>query len=454
MTHRSLVWLSPMILVAALATGATAHPQAQTLCGPAAAIITTPQQQQSLITTIQAAPRPLGWTARRPSPRRPTIVYENGDAFVLVPLEDHMARHQKAGGGGAPLPREATPDPGSMTAMSEADLPMSLFVHNRKYLTPTRSQGGRGLCHVFAAAAMIESLCKRRLMRQGVPEEKAEIDLSEEWMGYWSMKSTGEREGNELLDGDGGFSNLDLEEVLRKPWQLEAYLPYNPISWPEEDPAVHTWCTSHYRARGVAYWECWAHVDRGDDLPLSTRHFNGFVSPDGPLPNIKVRDIVLDADHGTCLETAKQCIDDGRTACLSLAWPSSKAWNGTMLHVPPDYPFDLRDKVVNEEALTGREQAEWDDWYIAGHVVQIFGYGKRGTEAEGIWLVKNSHGLGSGFDGILYLTENFIKLSWPDVCHARLTSTTLEDLDRFAETLKASEPKAPSGEGHIKRTRE
>jgi len=75
-------------------------------------------------------------------------------------------------------------------------------------------------------------------------------------------------------------------------------------------------------------------------------------------------------------------------------------------------------------------------WYGGGHEILIVGYGKSGTDAEGIWIIKNSHGLNSGFDGYVYITENLISLSFPAVWTAELMDDTYSDLDRFAATMK------------------
>lgn len=92
-------------------------------------------------------------------------------------------------------------------------------------------------------------------------------------------------------------------------------------------------------------------------------------------------------------------------------------------------------KKVGPEALTQDEIDIWNQYYLGGHEVLLVGYGRAGTECEGIWLMKNSHGTDAGNNGIVPITESLLRLSFPGFYEADLSETTREDLDRFAATM-------------------
>ncbi len=431
-----------MVIVVALAVtcvGASAQ-QVEVRCGPAAAVITTTAQQQATVSLLQHKTIQPYTTEQRAG--RPFIVYENGQAKALIPMDDYE-REWRARGGGNMAADPTEPDPERLRDIEFDEFPMSQFVHCYGYTTPVRDQNGRGMCHAFASIALLESLAKRRLMQAGVPEHLAELDLSDEWMSWRAMKDKYERYGTRRLTDEGHFAYYDLEQVQSTAVPYEAWWPYDPESWPDvmtgAPPVPKYPAGDRFAAEGKCAWELWGHCERDKQPPQSVRDFRELLAPDGPLPRItcqKLQGISEDVDEA--LRVAKEWIAEGRPVPCSFVWPTLALANDTMslYYVADDYPFAVRDvKVGDERALTADEVATWEDYYAGGHVVLLIGYGQTGTSAEGIWMLKNSHGLDAGDHGIVYITDSLLRLSFPYITIAGLSDRSKGDLDSFAETI-------------------
>ncbi len=388
-----------MVIVVALAVtcvGASAQ-QVEVRCGPAAAVITTTAQQQATVSLLQHKTIQPYTTEQRAG--RPFIVYENGQAKALIPMDDYE-REWRARGGGNMAADPTEPDPERLRDIEFDEFPMSQFVHCYGYTTPVRDQNGRGMCHAFASIALLESLAKRRL--------------------YY-----------------------DLEQVQSTAVPYEAWWPYDPESWPDvmtgAPPVPKYPAGDRFAAEGKCAWELWGHCERDKQPPQSVRDFRELLAPDGPLPRItcqKLQGISEDVDEA--LRVAKEWIAEGRPVPCSFVWPTLALANDTMslYYVADDYPFAVRDvKVGDERALTADEVATWEDYYAGGHVVLLIGYGQTGTSAEGIWMLKNSHGLDAGDHGIVYITDSLLRLSFPYITIAGLSDRSKGDLDSFAETI-------------------
>ncbi len=421
-----------MALMAAMAMCAPCAAQAQQpLAGPAAAVITTPSQQQALATLIQPRPiQPYTFVERQ---GRPLIVYESGHEFTMIPADDYIDELKKRGTIGN-MSFEAEPDPAGLIDKDYSDMPPSSFVHVLDYLTPVRSQGRRGMCHAFAATAFLEALIKRRLMRHGVPEQLAEVDLSEEWFCYQSMKRKSEYYSVKELSDEGFFGYLDLEMAMDKSFATEMFWPYEPDSWPDTagHPATIDWVLGEKCA-----WEWWGHREPAELAPSSIAPFREHASPHGPMLSVTVESSRFIGDPDEGFDLARTEISDGRPVMLSIVWPSMQLTNPqrTMYCVSDDYPFDALEAKLGDGEMTEEQIEAWDDAYGGGHEILLVGYGKAGSDCDGIWMVKNSHGLDSGNDGIVYITESLIRLSFADFAIARLTDDARSDIERFAQTM-------------------
>jgi len=427
--HRQAI----VVLIAAASAVAVCAPlhaqQVQAQAGPAAAVITTPALQQAVLAPLQPRLIQPYTTVRRRG--TPVLVYDSGHEFAMNDPQEQIDESRRYSGGGN---MQAEPDPVALIDRGYEDMPYSDFVHVLDYLTPVKSQGPRGLCHSFAATAQLETLIKRRLMRQGVPEQLAEVDLSEEWLAYFSMKQNSENGGDPELNNDGGGCGTDLRAVEDRAFPLELFWPYNPECWPEipGHPAAIDWTDGEKCA-----WEYWAHRDPGQLPPASIGPFREHVSPGGPMVSIMEAGFRHLGDIDEALDFARDEIDEGRPVILTLVWPELTLCNPqrSMYCVVDDYPFDLQEKLANGEELTRREQTEWDSYYGGGHEVLLVGYGRPGSDCEGIWLLKNSHGLDSGNLGIVPITDGLIRLSFPNLYTAHLSENARADVDRFAATM-------------------
>ena len=401
-------------------------------CGPAAAVITTSDQQQALLALAQPS-RPADGEIVYEG-RVPYVVMANGQRIPLIPDDEYLQQREDAGGGESTW--RLQPDPPEMAQLTWDDLPWSMFVHCGQWLTPPRSQGGRGICHTFAAAAVVESMVKRELMAAGLPDQLAEVDLSEEWVYFRGIRDYIEETGTEVMYGEGGPATTALEAVLERPWVMEAHWPYDPTSWPKDEQG-HPTCAAEFAANSSCSWTCWTHANPDGTPARGVGAFNDNASPAGPLPAISTCDVVTEAGDEACLQLARRCIDEGRTVALSIIWPGWEIRQYDVMHVPADFPFDLWERKWGggEPPLTPEEEATMSSWQGGGHYVQLFGYGRPGTAAEGIWMIKNSHGGSSGHDGLYYISENLIRASLPSVTAVKLTDQTKRDLQRFADTL-------------------
>ncbi len=425
-----------LLLFSLAAVVATTMPCAgqEPLAGPAAAVITTPELQQAWVATV--SPQTIQPYTMEMRLGRPVVVYENGRSFPLEPMDEFIENHRERDGQMETMAVQS--DPPEFVDRDYSDMPDSAFVHVKQYQTPVRDQGDRGFCHVFAATALLESLIKGRMMRKGVPEQFAEIDLSEEWLAYHSMIDKCERFKASEVSGESGDMQLDLCALVDKACPTEVFWPYDTECWCERDPDTDP-AAADYADNDKAACEWWAHREPGQKTPASIGLFRGLIAPDGPLPFVTIQadSPRWECDVDAALEVARSEIADGRAVGLSLSWPSLRLTNAalTMYCVTDDYPEQLRNEIAAGQQLTDGQQKKWDKYYIGGHSVLLIGYGRDGGDCEGIWMFKNSHGLNSGNNGIVYITESLLRLSFPAVCMTNLSASTRADIDRFADTM-------------------
>lgn len=83
-------------------------------------------------------------------------------------------------------------------------------------MTPVRSQGSRGTCSIFSAAAILEGML---VIKKGFTTD---VDLSEEFLEYMAVKGR-------TSDGSNSYSNFSKIAQYGMPY--EATLPYVTSSW-------------------------------------------------------------------------------------------------------------------------------------------------------------------------------------------------------------------------------
>jgi len=88
-------------------------------------------------------------------------------------------------------------------------------------VTEVKTQGSRGTCSIFSATALLEAM----LIIKGY--EKFDVDLSEEWLEYLAMASTG------LKTTDGSYSYANFNAIKKYGMVKEESLPYVKELWEE-----------------------------------------------------------------------------------------------------------------------------------------------------------------------------------------------------------------------------
>lgn len=126
-----------------------------------------------------------------------------------------------------------------------------------EYQTPVRNQGRRGVCSIFATAALMESL----YVREGTI---ANPDFSEQYL-QWSVKT----EVGAFTNTDGSSAQRNLEAINRFGIVEESAWPYESSGWgTTQDPM----CTGEMRPV-----RCWTN----GEPPASAREAQRFFLPRG-----------------------------------------------------------------------------------------------------------------------------------------------------------------------------
>lgn len=96
-----------------------------------------------------------------------------------------------------------------------------------KNMSSVKSQGSRGTCSIFSAAAMLEGL----LAIQGITTNQ--IDLSEEWLQYLNIASS-------RSTTDGSFTSRNFKLIRSFGMPLERTLPYDSSNWEKSTSVTET----------------------------------------------------------------------------------------------------------------------------------------------------------------------------------------------------------------------
>ncbi len=94
-----------------------------------------------------------------------------------------------------------------------------------KNMSQVKSQGSRGTCSIFSAAAMVEGL----LAIAGFANSS--IDLSEEWLEYLNIAST-------RSTTDGSFTSRNFRLMRSNGMAFETTLPYESENWEKMDNSL------------------------------------------------------------------------------------------------------------------------------------------------------------------------------------------------------------------------
>lgn len=310
--------------------------------------------------------------------------------------------------------------------------------------TPIKQQRG-GSCWSFSTVAFFESevLRTNEAVANALEEAREELDLSEYYVVYWAYvekaREYARRKGEEARFTDGGLSHdvtwlvgeygivpeseyvvvedygamrEDLNAVLAAheesgDWteavvvsEIREVLDRHLAPPPETITAAGQvmtpveYATEYLGLDPAAYWEITSYTDmpfygRGElDVPDNWWDYDGYYN----LP--------LD-DY---MQTINRALDAGYPVVIDTDWGDKGAsWNGAGLAVV--HPDVLTDGVISQEArqVDFEEGRTTDD-----HLVLAVDH--RMVDGEDWYLIKNSHGTGSGRRGYVWIRGDWMAM--------------------------------------------
>jgi len=258
--------------------------------------------------------------------------------------------------------------------------------------SPVRSQGGRGVCSIFASTALIENL----YIKAGMPA--AEADFSEQYL-QWAAKNL----GHSFANTEGSSSDANLKTVVNYGTIKESDWAYESAPWSAaNDPA----CTG------------------GENLP--TKCYTNGEPPANVAGAIKFK---LPSTRWINTNSIKAHLTTKKTGVNVGMTFFYQAWNHRRSTIPVDAELWRKGIVTYPNAKDKTESA----MHRAGHAIQIVGWddtlevpmrdgdGNPVLDAsgaprkeKGFWIFKNSWGTASfGVDhptgpGYGYLSMQYV----------------------------------------------
>jgi bleomycin hydrolase len=310
--------------------------------------------------------------------------------------------------------------------------------------TPIKQQRG-GSCWSFSTVAFLESevLRSNEEVVAALEEAEAELDLSEYYVVYWAYvekaREYARRQGENARFTDGGLSH-DVTWLVEKygivpEWDFAVVEDYGAMrtelnavlethgesgDWTEEvvvaeirevldrhlapPPATITvagvemtpiqYATEYLALDPAEYWEITSYTDmpfygRGElDVPDNWWDYDGYY-------NVPLDDY---------MRSINQALDDGYPVVIDTDWGDKGAsWNGAGIAVM--HPDMLPDGTIDQEArqLDFAEGRTTDD-----HLVLAIDH--RVVDEEDWYLIKNSHGTGSGRRGYVWMRGDWMAM--------------------------------------------
>lgn len=310
--------------------------------------------------------------------------------------------------------------------------------------TSVKQQRG-GTCWSFSTVAFLESevLRSNPALREALDEADEELDLSEYYVVYWAYvekaREYARRGGEGARFTDGGLSHdvtwivsrygivpessyvvvddydlmrAELDAVLEAraasaDWSEEAVVaevrsvldrhlapPPQTISVDGRSMTPMEYAASYLGIDPAEYWELTSYTDlppygRGElDVPDNWWDYDGYYN----LP--------LSEWTGTL----NRALDGGYPVVLDTDWSDRGAsWNGAGLAVV--HPELLADRPIDQ---TSRQQELEDERTTDDHLVLAVDH--RVLDGEDWYLIKNSHGEGSGRRGYVWMRGDWVAM--------------------------------------------
>jgi hypothetical protein len=239
--------------------------------------------------------------------------------------------------------------------------------------SPVKSQGGRGVCSIFAATAILENL----YLKAGMPADQ--VDFSEQYM-QWSVKN----QVGSFKHTEGSNVDDNLRSVVQFGSVKEAAWPYESAKWTaDNDPE----CTG------------------GENLP--TKCYTNGEAPQSALDAEKFK---LPSSRWINTNSIKAHLTTKKTGVGVGMTFFYQSWNHRRSTLPVDQDLWQKGIVTYPNANDKTESAK----QRAGHAIEIIGWddtmeapmrdeaGKPVLDADGnprmekgFWLFKNSWGTAS-----------------------------------------------------------
>ncbi len=258
--------------------------------------------------------------------------------------------------------------------------------------SPVKSQGGRGVCSIFASTALIENL----YIKAGMPI--ADADFSEQYL-QWAAKNL----AHQFTNTEGSSSDANLRTVVNFGTIKEGDWAYESAPWSAANDAA---CTG------------------GENLP--TKCYTNGEPPASVAAAIKFK---LPATRWINTNSIKAHIFTKKTGVNVGMTFFYQAWNHRRSTIPVDAALWRQGVVTYPNAKDKTESAT----HRAGHAIQIVGWDDnleiamrdgegnpvldgngQPTKEKGFWIFKNSWGTASfGVDhptgpGYGYLSYKYV----------------------------------------------
>ncbi len=341
----------------------------------------------------------------------PAVRFSYGD-FILLTEPQLESHPDSAGDPGI----QATPPDEHHAGKTVADLSWSRFYNTLHLQTSVKNQGSRGTCHVQAASGLAEAMYNRRALNAGQGEKL--IDLSEQWLQYMVKKNA----DFSVETGDGGNTQVDLETIRDQGHVPEVYWKYDARHW--SNMAEYASLAGDTPGKSPWPWRLVAQTTTGQPPPAVTVAISRRGANPNGLENFKIKNITSGGTGTTGVNFITNKINQGIPVAIAVPWPRGVMFaDGCIIFVPDEAlnktRAELWDDVYPDDHPTGGLRGK-SKWFRGGHAIIIVGYGKPGTEAEGLYAFKNSWSRWWGNDGYGYFSKTWLTqfMQWCATCES------------------------------------
>ncbi len=271
-------------------------------------------------------------------------------------------------------------------------------------MTSVKSQGSRGTCSIFSAAALIEG----HFVINGIADR--EIDLSEEYLEYLVIST-------QRRTSDGSYTSKNLDLVRRYGIPRESVLPYVSDNWEKSETALEIERCSHLVSDEKKMCEL-GHFDPNlvrkseDQLnSINAPYIDDYIAAKKDAEYVKSRAIRYASNYYISYASqVKSYLSQGKPVILDQtfyygAWNHSRAttygigrdmnnWNQGIVGHPEPGSMDIKKSKENPAGHSVLLVGYDDNKVVKTNVLMQDGTYKEFTY-KGVYYFKNSWGTGS-----------------------------------------------------------